>query len=53
MNLVFHEITLAKHMVKQSEVIFFPSDKKFKSTYFIDNYNRIVGEYKDSINNFN
>ena len=28
---------LAKHMVKQSEVIFIPSDKKFEPPYFIDN----------------
>ena len=30
-------IVLVKHMVKQSELIFFPSDKKIESRYFIDN----------------
>ena len=52
MYFVSHGITLAKRMVKQGEVIFFLSDKKFRN-YFIDNYNGIMGEYKDNIINLN
>ena len=37
MSFVSLGIVLVKHMVKQSDVIFFPSDKKFESPYFIDN----------------
>ena len=29
-SIVFHGITLANHMIKQGEVVFFPSDKKYK-----------------------
>ena len=32
-----HGIAFAKHMVKQGEVIFFPSDKKFEWPYYIEN----------------
>ena len=38
MSFVSYGITLAKYMVKEGEVIFFPSDKKLELTYFIDNY---------------
>ena len=37
MSFVSYGTTLAKHMVKQGEVIFFPSDKKLELNYFIDN----------------
>ena len=36
-SFVSHGIALAKHMVKQVEVIFFPSDKKFEWPYYIEN----------------
>ena len=35
MSFVSDGIILAKDMVKKDEVISFPSDKKFESTYFI------------------
>ena len=43
-------LALAKQMVKQGEVIFFPSGKKIwiKVIYW-----QIVGEYKDNIINLN
>ena len=42
MSFVSDRITSVKHMVKQDEVIFFLSDKKFESTYFINNYNTMI-----------
>ena len=30
-------LIVQKHMVKQGEVIFFPSDKKIESPYFMGN----------------
>ena len=45
-----HGITLAKHKVKQGEVIFFPSDKKIWMTPL---HWKLVEEYKDEIINLN
>ena len=36
MPFVSYGITLSKQMVKKGEVIFFSSDKKMESKYFID-----------------
>ena len=49
-----HGIAVAKHMVKQGNVISFPPNKKIKSPLWILLlYWKLVGEYKDKIINLN